>query len=260
MPLTCRMLVTLSVLALGASSVIPAPPSPLAPPSQLAPLAPLTPTEDQENVVLLHGLGRTRWSMRALEKALAQHGYRVFNMSYPSTTKAIPELAADLHTHVEQCCQTGRVHFVTHSLGGILVRSYLAQHPLDNLGRVVMLSPPNRGSELVDTLGKVWLFSLILGPASQQLGTAASSIPNQLNKRSPVDFELGVITGNRSFNPLTSWLIPGQDDGRVSVNNAQLPGMTDFLVVPRTHTFIMSSQMVIDQTINFLRNGTFEHL
>ncbi len=225
-------------------------------------VSPITPvaSADTENVILLHGLGRSRWSMRTMEKALTQSGYRVFNMGYPSTTKAIPDLAAELHVQVRHCCHTNRTHFVTHSLGGILVRSYLTHYPLDNLGRVVMLSPPNKGSELVDVLGKVGAFTFILGPASRQLSTQPSSIPNQLNQRGPVDFELGVITGNRSFNPLTSWLIPGPDDGRVSVNSAQVAGMADFLVVPRTHTFIMSSRTVIEQTVNFLRTGKFERL
>ncbi len=225
-------------------------------------VSPITPvaSADTENVVLLHGLGRSRWSMRTMEKALTQSGYRVFNMGYPSTTKAIPDLAAELHVQVQHCCHTNQTHFVTHSLGGILVRSYLTHYPLDNLGRVVMLSPPNKGSELVDVLGKVGAFTLILGPASGQLSTQPSSIPNQLNQRGPVDFELGVIAGNRSFNPLTSWLIPGPDDGRVSVNSAQVAGMADFLVVPRTHTFIMSSRTVIEQTVNFLRTGKFERL
>ena len=225
-------------------------------------VSPITPvaSADTENVVLLHGLGRSRWSMRTMEKALTQSGYRVFNMGYPSTTKAIPDLAAELHVQVQHCCHTNQTHFVTHSLGGILVRSYLTHYPLDNLGRVVMLSPPNKGSKLVDVLGKVGAFTLILGPASGQLSTQPSSIPNQLNQRGPVDFELGVITGNRSFNPLTSWLIPGPDDGRVSVNSAQVAGMADFLVVPRTHTFIMSSRTVIEQTVNFLRTGKFERL
>ena len=225
-------------------------------------VSPITPvaSADTENVILLHGLGRSRWSMRTMEKALTQSGYRVFNMGYPSTTKAIPDLAAELHVQVQHCCHTNQTHFVTHSLGGILVRSYLTHYPLDNLGRVVMLSPPNKGSELVDVLGKVGAFTLILGPASGQLSTQPSSIPNQLNQRGPVDFELGIITGNRSFNPLTSWLIPGPDDGRVSVNSAQVAGMADFLVVPRTHTFIMSSRTVIEQTVNFLRTGKFERL
>ena len=213
--------------------------------------------QNTETIILLHGLGRTRWSMRTMEKALTQRGYHVFNIGYPSTTKAIPTLATDLHTQIQACCHAGRTHFVTHSLGGIVVRSHLTQHSPGNLGRVVMLSPPNKGSELVDVFGKVRLFTLLLGPASTQLSTLPSSIPNQPNQQGSVDFERGVITGNWSFNPVTSWLIPGPDDGRVSVQSAQVAGMADFLVVPSTHTFIMSSKTVIEQTINFLRNGTF---
>ena len=119
-----------------------------------------------------------------------------------------------------------------------------------------MLSPPNSGSELVDALRNNSLFRMGLGPSGQQLGTDPASIPNQLG---PLNFEVGIITGTRSLNPLFSWLIPGKDDGKVSVENAKAPDMTDFLVVPHTHTFIMNSKVVIAQTLHFLRNGTFDH-
>jgi hypothetical protein len=143
---------------------------------------------------------------------------------------------------------------VTHSLGGILVRAYVKTYPPVNLGRVVMLSPPNRGSELIDIFREYWWFRKFFGPIQQQLGTDAASIPNTLG---PVHFELGVITGNRSINPIGSAFIPGPNDGTVSVARAQVEGMHNFLVVPYGHTFIMMHKAVAEQTLHFLRTGHF---
>ena len=148
------------------------------------------------------------------------------------------------------------MHFVTHSFGGILLRYYLREKSLPNLGRVVMLSPPNGGSELADLLAKIPLVRRAAGPNRRRLGTDPGSLPAILG---PVDFDLGVITGDRSLNPLFSLLIPGPDDGFVGVERAKVRGMTDFLVVPRTHTFIVRSRQVIEQTLKFLRDGSFDH-
>ena len=209
-----------------------------------------------ECVVLLHGLGRTRLSMQPLASYLKKQGYRVINLGYPSTEYPIEELADFIGEKVEQVSgtQASRLHFVTHSLCGIVLRCYLKKNRPANLGRVVMLGPPNRGSELVDTLSKTFLFSKIYGPAGMKLGTGPDGVPNQLG---PVDFELGVITGNRSVNPFFSRLIPGEDDGKVSVEGAKVEGMADFLVVPRSHPFIMNSPEVAEQVVHFIRHGRF---
>jgi pimeloyl-ACP methyl ester carboxylesterase len=149
-----------------------------------------------------------------------------------------------------------RVHFVTHSFGGIVLRYYLKERPLPSLGRVVMLSPPNGGSELADLLGRIPLVRKAAGPNRPRLGTDPGSLPARLGA---IDFDLGVITGDRSINPLFSALIPGPDDGFVAVERAKIGGMSDFLVVPRTHAFIMRSREVIEQTLKFLRDGSFDH-
>ena len=210
-------------------------------------------------VILLHGLGRTRNSMNDLAESLADSGYTVWNESYPSRDKPVGELALQAIAPALEFCQAsgaGIIHFVTHSLGGILVRYYLQDHRIENLGRIVMLSPPNKGSEIVDELREFKLYQYVMGPAGQQLGTGESSIPNQLE---PIDGEIGVIIGNSSSDPWFSWLIPGEDDGKVSVARARLDEMKDFLVVEQGHTFIMKKPGVIRQVEYFLTNGQFDH-
>ena len=219
-------------------------------------LEPASVQPGKDVVVLLHGLTRTARSMASLEKRLAQEGYTVVNVDYPSTEHPIEYLADDVLDGVLQaCCRKATLHFVTHSMGGIVVRYYLAEHRLPNLGRVVMLSPPNQGSELVDVLKDNFLFEMINGPAGGQLGTGPESLPLQLG---PVTCDLGVITGNTSLNPVFSKIIPGPDDGKVSVERARVEGMSDFLVEPHNHTFIMNQHGVMDQVVYFLRHGVFE--
>ena len=140
-------------------------------------------------------------------------------------------------------------------MGGILIRYYLANNEIDDLGRVVMLSPPNQGSELVDLWSDWPGYELINGPAGYQLGTGEESVPLQLGA---ANFEVGIITGKNTTNPLFSILIPGDDDGKVSVASARLEGMKDFLVVPEAHSFIMRDDEVIEQSAHFLEHGHFD--
>lgn len=213
---------------------------------------------NRECVILLHGLARTKHSMNKMESQLKAEGFDVVNWGYPSRQHTIEMLAEEaMPAAVETCRKKGAttIHFVTHSMGGMLVRYYLKHHEIKGMGRVVMLSPPNGGTEVVDTFKDTFLFRLINGPAGKQLGTDASSLPRRLGK---VEFESGVITGDRSINFINSLIIPGADDGKVSVTNAKVEGMNDFLVVHVSHPFIMKNSEVIKQTIRFLKNGTFD--
>lgn len=214
---------------------------------------------ETEGVILLHGLCRTERSMDKMAAALASAGYVVLNVNYPSRTAPIPELAQKVLTQAlatDTLAGVSKIHFVTHSLGGILVRHYLKNHSLESLGRVVMLGPPNQGSEVVDKLGDSALFNHINGPSGKQLGTASDSLPNQLG---PVDFDVGIIAGNRSINWIHSVvMIKGPDDGKVSVKRTKVPGMNAHLVLPAAHPFLMRNTQVIKQTIHFLRHGRFK--
>ncbi len=209
-----------------------------------------------EYVVLLHGLVRTNRSMNSLEAYLSKQGYEVLNIDYPSRKYQIPELAAMVREEViSKTSRAGKVHFITHSMGGIILRYIQKNYPLPNLGRVVMLSPPNQGSELADKMGSFPLFEWIVGPAGKQLGTDSNSVCRELGK---ADFELGVITGDESLYWINSSMIPGEDDGTVSVESARLEGMADFLVVHTSHPFIMNNETVMKQSVHFLQKGTFD--
>lgn len=205
-------------------------------------------------VVLLHGWGRTNWSMMPLELRLEKDGFVVENLHYYSMDQTPQQLLNDVTEKIGECClEAPRLHFVTHSLGGILVRAFLMESRPANLGRVVMIAPPNKGSEIADWISESELLSWGVGTTALELGTSPDSLPNRLP---PADFELGVIAGTGSVNPLSD-MIEGDSDGTVSVASTKLEGMTDFITVPYSHTFIMQVAPVAEQVAAFLRTGRF---
>jgi hypothetical protein len=208
-----------------------------------------------ECVILLHGLAKTNQSMTKIAQNLYDEGYVTVNYDYPSRESSIQELAKDhINKALESCAEHTRIHFVTHSMGGILVRQYLSNNSISKLGKVVMLGPPNQGSEVVDKFHRLPGYALFGGPAALQLGTTPDSLPVKLG---PANFELGIIAGSRSLNLLLSSFIPNQDDGKVSVINTKLAGMNDHIILPVTHPFMMKNNMVIAQVKHFLKSGVF---
>ena len=223
-----------------------------------------TPAQAADCVILLHGLAKSDGSMKKLEKAVAKAGFVTVNVDYPSTDFPIERLAGPaIAPALDNCARNSpataeipdRVHFVTHSMGGILVRQYLSQVTVENLGRVVMLGPPNQGSEVVDKLGSFPGFHFLYGDAGLQLGSGKMSVPNKLGA---AHFDLGIIAGTRSINPILSQMLPGTDDGKVTVERTHLEGMRDHLEMPVTHVFMMKDQKVIAQVIHYLQHGRFK--
>ncbi len=213
-----------------------------------------------DTVVLLHGLGRGPASMWPLERFLRREGYRVVNVSYPSRRVTIAEAAETALGPVfrgDAGAPAGRVHVVTHSLGGILLRRYLRDRGTPStLGRVVMLAPPNAGSEIVDTLEGWRFYARVNGPAGLDLGTGAGGAPARLGPIPP-GVDVGVIAGDFSWNPLFSALIPGPDDGKVSVERTHVAGERDHVTVPYSHTWLMNRAETRRQVLAFLNEGRF---
>ena len=217
----------------------------------------VTTASTTECVVLLHGLNRSWRAMRPMAEALQAAGFSTVNVDYPSQSGSVEEIAPlAVGMGLDKCRDTGaeRIHFVTHSLGGILLRYQNEQSPIQDLGRVVMLGPPNQGSEVIDKTRDWPGFEMFAGAAGSQLGTDNGSMPCSLG---PVDFELGVIAGNKTINVFSSAMLPNPDDGKVSVASTRVDGMDDFLVVGHSHNYITRGDVVIRNTESFLLHGRF---
>jgi pimeloyl-ACP methyl ester carboxylesterase len=211
----------------------------------------------REGVVLLHGISRTARSFRKMELALEAAGFVTLNLDYDSRRKALGVLAEDIHPAIELFAGglSGPVHFVCHSMGGLLARAYLAKHRPVWLGRVVMLGTPNGGSEIADRLKNLAAYRAFFGPAGQQLVTRRDAATHAMLPA--VDYPVGIIAGNRSIYPITAAILPRPHDGRVSVANTKLDGMADHIVIRTSHPWLVRNAEAIKQTIAFLRDGKF---
>jgi pimeloyl-ACP methyl ester carboxylesterase len=208
-------------------------------------------------VVLLHGLARTSRSFRTTERALQRAGFATLNLDYESRRHRLEVLTERIHPDIAKFGgDVGPLHFVTHSMGGLLARAYLAKYRPFRLARVVMLGTPNGGSEVADLLGGFAPYRAFYGPAGQQVGTHQDTFPTRLP---PPDYEIGIVAGNWTIDPFASFfIVPRPNDGRVSVSSTKLAGMTDHVVVRATHSGLLNHRRTIDQTIAFLREGRFE--
>jgi hypothetical protein len=212
-------------------------------------------TSGAEQIVLLHGLARSSDHMTDLEEFLEDHGYAVYNLDYPSTKYRLEKLTAMVAAEIRVKIDPSKpVHFVGYSMGGIVTRALLNKYRPDNLGKVVQLASPNGGSEVADFLRANWFYRSIFGPAGQQLVTEGAGIKELLGN---VDYELGVVAGNFTIDPISSTIIPGDDDGKVSVESTRVTGMQDHIILGVSHTFFPQNQAVHRQVLHFLRVGAF---
>lgn len=218
-------------------------------------LQPATPLASPRTVVLLHGYGRRPGSLDRIAHTLVDAGYRVCKIAYRSVRQGPPEILQQLTRDLEQCgAGQGTLDFVTHSFGGILVRALAEDAAPGRIGRVVMLAPPNHGSELSDLINSSSLLGFFAGPVVADLGTGPASLPNRLG---PAEFDVGIIAGSKSVHPIGTFIIEGPNDGTVTVSSARLVGMRDFAVTPRAHSFIMNAPEVVAEVQEFLTNGCF---
>jgi pimeloyl-ACP methyl ester carboxylesterase len=208
-------------------------------------------------VVLLHGIARSARSFRKMQGALEAAGFATLNIDYRSRAKSLDALVVDIHPAIAAFAARldGPIHFVAHSMGGLLTRAYVAKYPPTRLGRVLLLGPPNNGSEIADRFGRLVLYRMFFGPAGQQLTTTPDAVTRALLP-APT-YPLGVIAGNRSVYPIASRFLPSPNDGRVSVESAKLNGMADHIVIPTAYPLLVRDARAIAQTIRFLQRGRF---
>lgn len=216
--------------------------------------------KNNEFVILLHGILRSKLDMLPLEKHLANKGYTVLNILYPSRELSLEDISKFVDDKLQNCPDYHPdmvLHFVTHSMGGLIARYYIDTYQPKNLGKVVMMGPPNTGSEFADWLTDVKilapLYKAIYGPAGQQMRT------DYKHKDQEITYPLGVIAGNASINPLAPWILPGDHDGIVTVERTRITGMSDHLVMNTNHAFMMFNKSVMNQVTNFLKDGAFAH-
>lgn len=216
-------------------------------------------THKKEFVVLLHGILRSKYDMLPLEKYLESKGYMVLNILYPSRELSLEDISKFVDDKIQNCPEYSpdmTLNFVTHSMGGLIARYYIDTYKPKNIGKVVMLGPPNTGSEFADWLSDVKilapLYKTIYGPAGQQLRT-------DYHHKDTINFPLGVIAGNASINPLAPWVLEGDHDGIVPVERTKIKGMSDHIVLHSTHTFMVFSPQVMSQVHEFLVHGKFDH-
>jgi pimeloyl-ACP methyl ester carboxylesterase len=218
-------------------------------------------SKEPQTVILLHGIGHTKWNMYFVEHALKKEGYETLNISYPSLSKGIDALSDFIHERLEMAeiwDKNHKINFVTHSMGGIVTSHYLNKYEdsieKEYVGRVVMIAPPNKGSEIADLLKDFTPYKKLFGPAGQELTTSH----REKNIKKPY-YEVGVIAGTRGWPyMLGNVSIKGAHDGRVALERTKMEGMRDHVALPATHSFIAWKPSVHQQIIRFLENGSFK--
>ena len=216
--------------------------------------------EEKAHVIVLHGIARSSSSMEDISNFLTKKGYDVSNIDYQSTDHTLEKLTEQLYTTIADRINNPaqKIHIVCYSMGCLLTRALIHQHRPANLGRVVMIGPPNGGSEVADFLKDNLIYQKVYGPAGQQLTTEQTEIKDFIGS-DMVDYEVGIIAGDWTIDPISSLIIPGEDDGKVAVKNTKLAGAKDHIVIHAVHTFIIQADEAMEQTNHFLQYGKFDY-
>jgi pimeloyl-ACP methyl ester carboxylesterase len=214
------------------------------------------PSRQSDTVVLVHGMGRGPVEMRLLASRIARAGFEILRVRYqpfgPTTEQVVASVAKQIEA---RCCNLpGRIHFVGHSLGGLIIRAHLAANRPDVLGRVVLIATPNAGTPFVDKYRNRWWMGLA-GPIARTLGTDAASFPNTLPTP---NYPVGIIAGVKPSSITKQHQTSDIDDGIVPLASAKLSGMSDFITLKSTHAALRYRRDVARQTIAFLREGAFD--
>lgn len=215
---------------------------------------------NKEAVILLHGIGLSKWSLTLIKLRLKQAGFDTMNITYPSTKLSLDGIADWLHQKYltdDFWNSYSKVHFVTHSMGGLVARRYLNKFRdvlnADKIGRVVMLGTPNQGSEIADVMRSFPPYKWLFGPAGQELTTTAQSTSKDISF-----FDVGVIAGTAGWlYPISGLFFKGKHDGRVAVERTKLPDMKDHIVIRSSHTLMIYRRKVHNEIVHFLKQGNF---
>lgn len=209
---------------------------------------------DKDIVALVHGFGRSKYAMWFLADRLREAGYRVKLIGYPSLQETPEEILVHLRHQIDSCCigKSREVHFVGYSLGGLLVRAYLAKQKPPNLGRVVVVASPSQGLDIVDNFRDSWWFQF-LGPTARELGTTTDSFPQSID---PPNYPLGVIAGNLEASSLEGESMENSD-GLITTESTKISGMSDFAIVEGNHWSMRYSGEVARLVLSFLQSGRF---
>lgn len=205
--------------------------------------------DDRESIILVHGLWMKGAEMSLLRWRLRRVGYRVYQFSYRSVARELGENARRLHEFVRQV-EGETVHFVGHSLGGLVVRRLFHDFPEQRSGRIVTLGSPHAGSYVANRLSRSGLMRKMLGCSLTPL--SGELFPWHSER------ELGSIAGSLSVG--AGWFVRDlakPNDGTVAVEETRLAGMTDHCVVHASHMGLLFSRIAAGQVIYFLRHGHF---
>lgn len=203
-----------------------------------------------ETVVLLHGIGRGRASLWLLDTRLQQAGYKTLNYPCAAQSESLEDIAKQLCVFISEKVKTQKYHLIAHSLGNLVIRIAFKHGYPDGLEKIVMLAPPNRPTELARALRDNPIYKWFTNDEGWLL--ASDDFYSQL----PVpNVPFGIIAGNRG----QAFMLTEPNDGVITVESTKLEGMSDWIVVPQAHTFIMNSRIVAELCVSFIKQGKFDH-